>query len=113
MNLQLSIFDAIAVGQQAATACLDKAQRADPSFADRAKAVIMVHLATHGPTSGEDLTSACKTAGIVPINDDRAFGGVFLGLSNPKNPQIVCLRSDLPRKHGHGTSGGKLWALVH
>lgn len=112
MQTQLSIFDAIAAGQEAAGRCLDRAVRSDPSFADRAKVAILAHLATHGPTSGEDLTEACKKSGIVP-SDDRAFGGVFLGLINPRNPQITCLRSDLPRKHGHGTSGGKLWALVH
>lgn len=113
MNQQLSIFDAIAQGQEAAGRCLDKAVRAAPDFAERAKAQILSHLATHGPASGEELTNACKQAGIAPLNDDRAFGGVFLGLSNPRNPQIVCLRSDLPRKFGHGTSGGRLWALVH
>lgn len=111
--MQADLFDAIAAGRQAASACLDKAQRAAPYFADKAKAAILAHLAANGPTSGEDLTDACKAAGIVPSNDDRAFGGVFLGLSNPRNPKIQCLRSDLPRKHGHGTSGGKLWSLVH
>lgn len=109
---QLTIDDAIAAGHDCAARALEKAQRADSAFADRAKAFILEHLKNFGPTSGEDLTQACKDAGIVPANDDRAFGGIFFSLSHPKNSRIRCLRSDLPRRFGHGTSGGRLWGLV-
>lgn len=100
------------MGHLRATECLEHAIELAPTFAERAKVFIVKHLAEKGPTSGEDLTDACKAAGIVPGNDDRAFGGVFLSLSNPNNPRIRCLRSDLPRKYGHGSSGGRLWAIV-
>lgn len=109
---QLTIDDAIAAGHDCAARALDKAQRADNTFAERAKAFMLEHLKNFGDTSGEDLTDACKAAGIRPQNDDRAFGGVFLSLSNPSAPRIRCIRSDLPRKYGHGTSGGRLWGLV-
>lgn len=110
---QLTIEHAIArtAGLEAAARSLDKAQRADSTFADRAKAAVLKHL-EQGPCSGEVLTDICKAQGIRPVKDDRSFGGVFLSLSTGNNPQIRCIRSDLPRKRGHGTTGGKLWALV-
>ena len=110
---QLTIDHAIAreAGRDAAMRSLDKAQRADNTFADRAKSAILKRL-EDGPCSGEVLTELCKANGIRPVKDDRAFGGVFMSLANEKNPQIRCIRSDLPRMRGHGTSGGKLWALV-
>lgn len=114
MTEQLSInFEAAReAGEQAATACLAKAERSDPEFSQKAAAFILHHLATHGPTPGEDLTDACQQAGIVPVNGPKAFGGVFLSLVNPKRPLIRCLRADLPRRYGHGTTGGKLYGLV-
>lgn len=110
---QLTIEHAMAreAGREAAMHSLDKAQRANPEFADRARKAILKHL-EGGPCSGEVLTEICKAQGIRPIKDDRAFGGVFMSLSNDKHPQIRCIRSDLPRARGHGTSGGKLWGLV-
>lgn len=112
MHEQQTLDFARAQGEQRAAECLEHADALTPTFSERAKAFIIKHLADHGPASGEDLTAACKAAGIYPKNDDRAFGGVFLALSNEKNPRIRCLRSDLPRKFGHGTSGGRLWGLV-
>jgi len=112
MSLQLDIDFAAAhaEGERLAALCLAKAE--DCGF-DRkaAKSFLLGHLTANGPTSGEDLTDAAKAAGHVPP-DDRAFGGLFLSLSSGKAPQIQCLRSDLPRRRGHGTSGGKLWARV-
>lgn len=111
MQLSIDFSAARELGEQAAAACLAKARRADPEFSEKAAAAILAHLATHGPTSGEDLTAMCMASGIIPINGPKAFGGVFLSLS--KRHLIVCLRSDLPRRFGHGTSGGKLWALIN
>lgn len=109
---QLTIEHAMAkeAGREAAMHSLDKAQRANPEFTDRARKAILKHL-EQGPCSGEVLTDICKAQGIRPVKDDRAFGGVFMSLANEKNPQIRCIRSDLPRARGHGTSGGKLWTL--
>lgn len=110
---QLTLDHAIAknAGRDAAMRSLDRAQRADSTFVVRAKEAILKRL-QDGPCSGEVLTELCKAQGIRPVKDDRAFGGVFLSLSSEKNPQIRCIRSDLPRARGHGTSGGKLWAIV-
>lgn len=107
-----SIDEARQQGQIFLELSLRKATRSNPEFAEKAKALILKHLATHGPTSGEDLTDACKAAGIVPENDDRAFGGVYFSLANQTCPRIRVLRSDLPRRRGHGTTGGKLYGLV-
>jgi hypothetical protein len=109
-QLAIDFTAARAEGDRMAGLCLDKAE--DNGFdTEAAKRVILELLRANGPTSGEDLTDACKDAGHTP-EDDRAFGGVFLSLSRCKPPQIVCLRSDLPRRRGHSTSGGKLWGLA-
>lgn len=107
---QLTIEFARAAGESAANACTSKAQRSDPEFSAKAKAAILAHLRAVGQASGEDLVEIAKAHGAIPVNGDKAFGGVFLSLS--KSKQIVCLRADLPRKHGHGTSGGKLWSIT-
>lgn len=111
-QLTMDFTAAREAGLNAATRSLDKAHRANPEFGDRARAAIVAHLAAHGPCSGEVLTNICKEQGICPPKDDRAFGGVFLSLSAGKEPRIRCIRSDLPRARGHGTSGGKLWGLI-
>lgn len=108
MNTQSPIDLAREAGTQAATACLAKAQRAAPDFADLAKAAILAHLAAHGPTSGENLVDVALIHG-ARCKDARAFGGVFQSLA--RKGLIKCLRSDLPRIRGHGTTGGKLWSI--
>lgn len=88
---------------------LEKAEKHSPGFAETAKQAILAHLKAVGQASGEDLVDIAIARGAV-APDARAFGGVFRSLRESK--QIVCLRSDLPRKRGHGTSGGRLWGLV-
>ncbi len=63
----------------------------------------------HGPTSGEDLVEAAKLHGYVG-HDDRCFGHVFRSLVRQNKLKVI--RSDLPRKRGHGTTGGKLYGGV-
>jgi hypothetical protein len=41
--------------------------------------------------------------------DDRCFGRLFWAAI--QRGELVVLRSDLPRKRGHGTSGGKLYGV--
>jgi hypothetical protein len=96
-------------GEQAAALCLDRARRADPEFVAKATAAILAHLQIVGHASGEDLVDVAIAYGARPA-DARAFGGIFQKLSRQK--LITCLRSDLPRRRGHSTSGGKLWAIV-
>lgn len=57
----------------AASACNTKADRADPGFTDKAKAVILKHLAAVGQCPGEDLTDIAIAHGCKP-HDARAFG---------------------------------------
>ena len=49
-------------------------------FKERAMAFALDWMAGKGVVSGEDITDACKAAGIVP-HEDRAFGPVYLALA--------------------------------
>lgn len=107
-QLVIDFSAARAAGEQAAQACLAKAERSDPQFSQRAATAILNYLKAVRIASGEELTEIAIAHGARPA-DARAFGGVFRMLS--QRGLIVCLRSDLPRKSGHGTSGGRLWEL--
>lgn len=111
MNQQLSIdFTAArAAGEEAARQCLEKAER-DVDF-DSAGAAKFIHgwVVRHGSTSGEDLVDAAIEHGF-RVHDMRAYGGVFGALV--RGGKLMILRSDLPRRRGHGTSGGRLYGLV-
>jgi hypothetical protein len=96
------------VGLEAAERCADKAE-ASGFDRDGARRFVVSWLRRHGPQSGESLVKAATEHGFRP-HDGRAFGAVFNALSRRK--EIVCLRADLPRQAGHGTSGGRLWAAA-
>lgn len=85
---------------------LQAAQSRDPQFKPKAEAAILRHLEASGPTPGEFLVEIARA--YAPCRDGRAFGAIFKSLA--KRGLIVCLRSDLPRTRGNGTSGGRLWA---
>jgi hypothetical protein len=80
----------------------------DPSFSERAQALILKRLETQGEASGEWLTNECKLAGIAP-KDDRAFGGVFQSLIKQNAIQKI---GSCARAKGHGTSGGSIYTLA-
>lgn len=84
------------------------ADNAGPGFVDLAKTYVLGYLVTHRRASGEVLTDACKAAGIVPANDDRAFGAVFASLSKAKAIRAI---GTVPRRKGHGTAGAIVWEL--
>ncbi len=107
MSLQLSIDDAISAGEHGAAISFAKAQRSNPEFMDRASAAILAHLRIVGQCSGEILTEVARAKG-AHCADARAFGAVFKRLSRLGLIQTVgfCLRA-----RGHGTAGGRLWAL--
>lgn len=105
---QLDLLTARACGDAAAQACLAKAEGRNPGFTLLACAFVLTYLTKNGPSPGEDIVAAGAAAGITS-HDARAWGSIFGRMSNK---QIRCIRSDLPRKHGHGTSGGKLWGLI-
>lgn len=110
MSHQLTLEDALAAGDGAMQACTDKAVALGFST-DAAKSFVLNWLAEYGPTPGEDMVEAAGKTGRrdLAAHDMRAWGGVFASLSGRR---IECLRSDLPRRRGHGTSGGKLWSLL-
>lgn len=93
---------------RALTRIRERAATINPAFLESARTFVLRYLAEHGPTSGEDLTIACKRAEIVP-SDDRWFGAVYQPLA--KAGQIVKV-GEVKRKRGHGTSGGTVWGLA-
>lgn len=108
MQLSIDFTAARAEGERMAGLALEAAE--ERGF-DSAGASRFIHgwLVRHGATSGEELVKQAKLHGYRG-KDDRCFGGVFLGLQNRN--LIRCIRSDLPRARGHGTSGGKLWQAI-
>lgn len=108
---QLAIdFDAArAQGEQAAEACLAKAQAVASFDSEGAARFITGWIVRNGETSGEDLVDAAVAHGY-HVHDRRAFGGVFKRLLGSNTIRV--LRSDLPRKRGHGTSGGRLYGIT-
>lgn len=106
---QLNIdFDARGAGEAAGRACLDKAIAISQTFSDVAKQAILNHLQENGSASGEALTNVAIALGAKP-HDQRAFGPIFAGLSREGMIRTV---GYCTREKGHGTSGGRLWALT-
>jgi hypothetical protein len=97
-----------AVGEEAAQACADKAERVADFDTEGAGRFILGWLARYGQMSGEQLVNAAQEHGHRP-HDARAFGSVFSTLSR-KN-LIRCV-GYCEREKGHGTAGGRLWGLV-
>jgi len=97
-----------AIGHEAAERAAERAERADPSFRERAMFFVVAYLERHGQASGESITDAAKAADICPP-DDRAFGAVYAGLV--RQGLIVCA-GFCPRRKGHGTAGGRVWRLA-
>jgi hypothetical protein len=97
-----------AVGQAAADLAQQRAERADPTFSERAAKHILYCLAQLREASGEVLTDLCKRDGITPA-DDRAFGAVYAQLV--RKGLIRCV-GFVPRAKGHGTAGGRVWRLT-
>jgi len=85
------------------------ARNAGEEFRARAREFVLSYLANHGDSSGEEITDACKEAGIVPPNSDKAFGAVYGSLARRGRIQKcgTCLR-----RKGHATSGGNVWRLA-
>lgn len=108
-QLALPLQDARERGNAAAQACLAKAEGVAAFDTQGAAKFIHGWVLRHGPTSGEDLVDAAVSHGY-RCHDLRAFGGIFKGLCAQHKLRVV--RSDLPRKRGNGTSGGRLYGAV-
>lgn len=106
-QLAIDFSAARELGEQAAAACLAKARRADPEFAEKAAAAILAHLRVVHRASGEALVDVAIAMGARP-HDARAFGGVFQGLARKGLIRTVgfCLRTK-----GHSTAGGRIWSI--
>lgn len=104
MNMhEPSLWDAL---EQRDAAVAQVAESAGSSFMSKAAEFVIEHLG-RGPSAGEDITDACKAAGIVP-HDDRAFGAVYLKLQRAGKIEKCGM---VARRRGHGTSGGSIWRL--
>lgn len=97
------------LGEEAGELCLRFAMAEHAFDADGAACFIFGWLARHGATAGEELVRQANLHGYRG-HDNRCFGPVFKRLI--RRGVIKALRSDLPRMHGHGTAGGRLYALA-
>lgn len=95
--------------KQRDTAIIQQAVSNGEEFGRKAREHILKHLRENGPTSGEALVISCKNADILPVKDDRAFGGAFLSL---KKRGLIKKVDDCKRARGHATAGGSVYALV-
>lgn len=106
---QLTLDVAIEAGAAGMAQALNAAERRDPDFARKAEAAIVNSLrgCKQRRASSEDLVDAARAAGLNPV-DDRCFGPVFQSMARRGVIRFVgyCLR-----KKGHGTAGGRIWAL--
>jgi len=94
--------------KQRDTALIQVQTSAGAEFSRAAMDFVVSHLRANGATPGEDITDACKAAGIVPPKDDRAFGPVFMSLSKRG---IITKVGACKRRKGHATSGGSIYEL--
>lgn len=76
-------------------------------FLERATSFVVEFLQGKAAASGEEISLACKAAGIRP-HDDRAFGAVYLRLCRAGQIEKC---GQTRRLRGHGTAGGNLWRL--
>lgn len=97
------------IGEACAKQCLENAEALANFDAEGARKFIHGWVIRHGSTSGEDLVDAAMAHGYRG-HDARCFGAVFSRLV--RENKLMVLRSDLPRKRGHGTSGGRLYGVV-
>lgn len=95
-------------GDAAIAAGAAKASSIDPGFIENACAHIKEYLKEHGTSSGELLVDSCKLAGISSTSD-KHFGVVFRRLLNLR---VIRFVGFVPRTKGHGSAGGKTYALA-
>lgn len=104
---QPDLFSAAAERERNVSAVVQRAECAEPGFQARATAFVCAYLRHHSAAAGEDITDACRAAGICPP-DDRAFGAVYQGLVRAG---LIAKCGSAPRRKGHATSGGNVWRM--
>lgn len=107
-QLERAHKQALASGQIRMRKAAAHAEAACPGFVWKAQQVTVKLLKVFGQVSSEELTDAIKACGLKP-HDDRAFGAVYQGLARAERIRVV---DSCSRRKGHGTSGGRVWALV-
>ena len=108
MENSITLEQARALGEAGMAQAQDHAERDEPGFSQRAQAFVLQYLRSRGACSSEDITDACKQAGIVP-DEDRAFGGIYATLRRRK---MIEFAGYCERRKGHGTAGGRLWRIA-
>ena len=102
------MLEARQLGLDLAERCEDKARRVAGFDAEGARRFIVSWVRRHGPTSGEDLVQIAQDHGYRG-HDARCFGGLFRAAVN--RGELLVIRSDLPRRNGHGCSVGRLYGV--
>ena len=108
MENSITLEQARALGEAGMAQAQDHAERDEPGFSQRAQAFGLQYLRSRGACSSEDITDACKQAGIVP-DEDRAFGGIYATLRRRKRIEFA---GYCERRKGHGTAGGRIWRIA-
>lgn len=95
------------LGTEASERGADRAERCAPDFRRHALDFLVAYVRQQGTASGESITHAAVLAGIRPP-DLRHFGAVF---QQALREDLVRIVGAVPRVHGHGSAGGKVYAL--
>jgi len=78
-------------------------------FPTKAKRFVLTHLRRHGPTSGEDLTDAMKSAGINCPEGDKGYGWIYRALHRDDLTEDYGVAY---RRKGNGTKGATIWRIT-
>lgn len=101
-------MEQLELGHEMADLCAGKAARVADFSLEAARQFVLDWLQHNGPTRGEELTVKGREAGL-RAHDERAWGAVFGSLSRRGLIRTV---GYCDRARGHGTAGGRIWALV-
>ena len=105
---QLTLEQAQAAGQAGMSLSLEAAHRKDPDFSIKAERAMVEFLGSrpNRRAAGEDITEAvCKAIGC----HGRQLGAIYKRLIGTR---LQVTRSDLKRRHGHASVGGKEYELI-
>lgn len=103
LSLHTPLSTARKVGQEAQALATERAERDEPGFGDRARALILQKLAA-GPASAEDITDYVSER--LPMKDGRALGSVYKSL---RDRGLIRIAGSCLRAKGRGTAGGHIW----
>lgn len=99
------LAQARAVGEVASRLATQRAERETSDFSARAEAAILQRLKL-GQASGEDLTDYVQQQ--VGFKDGRCLGSLYRSM---RLRGLIRIVDTCDRRKGHGTGGGKVYAL--